>query len=76
MLHYKHEVGDGRRVGTSALRGLLAALRNGRMLALMFGHMTVDSYVGVPPILFPVLIGRFHVNLATVGLVSLFYSLS
>jgi len=39
----------------------------------MLGHFTVDSYVGVIPILYPILIGRFHLNLATVGLVSLAY---
>lgn len=57
-----------------SLRNLLDAMRNGRLLAILFGHMTVDSYVGVLPILYPVLIGRFHVNLATVGLLSLFYT--
>ncbi|MGH7911796.1 MAG: MFS transporter [Candidatus Dormibacteraceae bacterium] len=56
------------------MKNLLAALRDGRVLALLFGHMTVDSYVGVLPILYPVLIGRFHVNLATVGLLTLCYS--
>ncbi|GAC1472187.1 MAG: MFS transporter [Candidatus Dormibacteraceae bacterium] len=40
----------------------------------MLGHLTVDSYVGVIPVLFPILIGRFHLTLATVGLVSLAYS--
>ncbi len=39
----------------------------------MLGHFTVDSYVGVIPILYPILIGRFHLNLATVGLISLAY---
>lgn len=58
----------------SSLRNLLDAMRNRRLLAILFGHMTVDSYVGVLPILYPVLIGHFHVNLATVGLVSLFYT--
>jgi FSR family fosmidomycin resistance protein-like MFS transporter len=49
-------------------------LRNGKLLNLMLGHLTVDSYVGVIPILYPILIGRFHLTLATVGLVSLAYS--
>jgi FSR family fosmidomycin resistance protein-like MFS transporter len=49
-------------------------LRNGKLLTLMLGHFTVDSYVGVIPVLYPVLIGRFHLSLATVGLVSLAYS--
>ena len=48
-------------------------LRNGKLLTLMLGHLTVDSYVGVIPILYPILIGRFHLSLATVGLVSLAY---
>jgi len=49
-------------------------LRNGKLLTLMLGHLTVDSYVGVIPILYPLLIGRFKLSLATVGLVSLAYS--
>jgi MFS transporter, FSR family, fosmidomycin resistance protein len=48
-------------------------LRNGKLLTLMLGHLTVDSYVGVIPILYPILIGRFQLSLATVGLVSLAY---
>jgi MFS transporter, FSR family, fosmidomycin resistance protein len=56
------------------MTGLLAALRSRGLVALAFGHMTVDSYVGVLPILYPVLIGRFHLDLATVGLLSLCYS--
>jgi FSR family fosmidomycin resistance protein-like MFS transporter len=49
-------------------------LRNGKLLTLMLGHFTVDSYAGIIPVLFPLLIGRFHLSLATVGLVSLAYS--
>jgi FSR family fosmidomycin resistance protein-like MFS transporter len=48
-------------------------LRNGKLLTLMLGHFTVDSYVGAIPLLYPILIGRFHLSLATVGLVSLAY---
>src|SRR5260370_1067395 len=48
-------------------------LRNGKLRTLMLGHLTVDSYVGVIPVLYPILIGRFHLSLATVGLVSLAY---
>src|SRR6266550_1484212 len=48
-------------------------LRNGKLLTLMLGHFTVDSYVGVIPVLYPILIGRFQLSLATVGLVSLAY---
>jgi len=39
----------------------------------MLGHFTVDSYVGVIPVLYPLLIGRFQLSLGTVGLVSLAY---
>ncbi len=49
-------------------------LRSGNLLTLMLGHLTVDSYVGVLPVLYPLLIGRFRLSLATVGLVSLAYS--
>jgi FSR family fosmidomycin resistance protein-like MFS transporter len=49
-------------------------LRSGRLLTLMLGHLAVDSYVGVIPVLYPLLIGRFRLSLATVGLVSLAYS--
>src|SRR5947209_10297899 len=49
-------------------------LRNGKLVSLMLGHLTVDSYVGVIPVLYPVLIGRFDLNLATVGLISLAYT--
>jgi FSR family fosmidomycin resistance protein-like MFS transporter len=49
-------------------------LRSGNLLTLMLGHLTVDSYVGVIPVLYPILIGRFRLSLATVGLVSLAYS--
>jgi MFS transporter, FSR family, fosmidomycin resistance protein len=48
-------------------------LRNRKLLTLMIGHLTVDSYVGVIPVLYPLLIGRFNLSLATVGLVSLAY---
>jgi len=51
-----------------------AFLRNGKLVTLMLGHLTVDSYVCVIPVLYPLLIGRFHLTLATVGLVSLAYS--
>src|SRR5262252_11142073 len=40
----------------------------------MLGHFTVDSYVGLLPVLYPLLINRFHLNLATVGVVTLAYS--
>jgi MFS transporter, FSR family, fosmidomycin resistance protein len=49
-------------------------LRNRPLLTLMLGHFTVDMYVGLLPVLYPLLIGRFNVDLATVGLVTLAYS--
>lgn len=49
-------------------------LRNGKLLTLMLGHFTVDSYAGVIPVLYPLLIGRFSLSLGTVGLLSLAYS--
>ena len=49
-------------------------MRSGKLVTLMLGHLTVDSYVGVIPVLYPILIGRFRLTLATVGLVSLAYS--
>jgi FSR family fosmidomycin resistance protein-like MFS transporter len=49
-------------------------LRNGKLVTLMLGHLTVDSYAGIIPVLYPLLIGRFHLSLATVGLVSLAYT--
>ena len=49
-------------------------LRNSRLATLMVGHFTVDSYAGIIPVLYPLLIGRFRLTLATVGLVSLAYS--
>ena len=55
------------------INGMGEFLRNGKLSTLMLGHFTVDSYVGVIPVLYPLLIGRFHVSLATVGLVSLAY---
>ncbi|HLH70053.1 MAG TPA: MFS transporter [Candidatus Dormibacteraeota bacterium] len=52
---------------------VLLALRNRGLVTLMLGHFTVDNYVGLIPVLYPFLIHRFHVDLATVGLVSLAY---
>jgi FSR family fosmidomycin resistance protein-like MFS transporter len=49
-------------------------LRNGKLLTLMLGHLTVDTYAGILPVLYPLLIGRFSLSLGTVGLVSLAYS--
>lgn len=47
---------------------------NARVLTLMLGHFTVDSYAGVTPVLYPLLIQRFHLSFETVGLTSLAYT--
>lgn len=51
-----------------------ALVRNRSLLTLMLGHFTVDMYVGLLPVLYPLLIQRFTLDLRTVGLVSLAYS--
>jgi FSR family fosmidomycin resistance protein-like MFS transporter len=51
-----------------------AVLRNRPLMTLMLGHFTVDCYVGLLPVLYPLLIDRFALNLTTVGLVSLAYT--
>jgi len=53
---------------------LAAVFKNRGLVTLMLGHFTVDSYVGLLPILYPLLIHRFALNLETVGFVSLAYS--
>ncbi len=51
-----------------------SVLRNRPLLTLMYGHFTVDMYVGLLPVLYPLLTERFRLDLATVGLLSLAYS--
>jgi MFS transporter, FSR family, fosmidomycin resistance protein len=51
-----------------------AVLRNRPLLMLMLGHFTIDCHVGLLPVLYPLLISRFGLNLTTVGLISLAYS--
>ena len=53
---------------------MFAALRNRGLTTVMLGHFTVDSYVGLLPVLYPLLIHRFSLSLGTVGLVTLAYS--
>src|SRR6188768_2039031 len=48
-------------------------LRNRALTTLMLGHFTVDMYVGVIPMLYPLLRGKFDLSLETVGYVSLAY---
>lgn len=51
-----------------------AVLRNRPLVALSMGHFTVDMYVGILPMLYPLLIDRFTLDFKTVGLVSLAYT--
>lgn len=48
-------------------------LQNRALTTLMLGHFTVDMYVGVIPMLYPLLRGKFDLSLETVGYVSLAY---
>lgn len=54
--------------------GMLALLRNRALTTLMLGHFTVDMYVGVIPMLYPLLTDKFGLSLSRVGFVSLAYS--
>lgn len=51
-----------------------AVFRNRPLITLMLGHLTVDAYIGLLPMLYPLLIDRFGLDFKTVGLVSLAYS--
>ncbi len=51
-----------------------ALLSNRPLMMLMLGHFTVDMYVGILPVLYPLLIGRYQLNLETVGMIALAYS--
>ncbi len=51
-----------------------AIFRNRPLMTLMYGHFTVDCYVGLLPVLFPLLRDTFTLDLRTVGLVTLAYS--
>ena len=48
-------------------------LKNRALATLMLGHFTVDMYVGVIPMLYPLLRDKFDLSLETVGYVSLAY---
>lgn len=52
----------------------MAAVRNRPLMVLAAGHFTVDMYSGILPVMYPLLTGRFDLDLKTVGLVSLAYS--
>jgi FSR family fosmidomycin resistance protein-like MFS transporter len=54
--------------------GRLDVVRNRPLLTLMLGHLTVDMYAGVLPVLYPLLTEKFDLKLSTVGFVALAYS--
>lgn len=63
-------------IPAEATRGVerrLEIIRNRPLMTLMLGHFTVDTYAGLLPVLYPLLVHRFTLDLATVGLVSLAY---
>lgn len=51
-----------------------SVVRNRPLLTLFMGHFTIDLYAGFLPILFPILVRRFGLDLATVGFTTLAYS--
>ncbi len=51
-----------------------SVVRNRPLITLFLGHMTIDLYAGLLPVLFPVLSRDYDLDLATVGLVALAYS--
>ena len=59
---------------SAGLRSRLRETVNRRVMTLMLGHLTLDSYAGVTPVLYPLLIQRFHLDFASVGLTSLAYT--
>ena len=60
---------DSRQHRLAAIR----ILRNRALATLMLGHFTVDMYVGVIPMLYPLFRDKFALSLETVGYVSLAY---
>jgi FSR family fosmidomycin resistance protein-like MFS transporter len=52
----------------------LDVVRNRPLMTLMLGHLTVDMYAGVLPVLYPLLTEKFDLKLSTVGFVALAYS--
>ncbi|MBA2518082.1 MAG: MFS transporter [Chloroflexia bacterium] len=48
-------------------------VRNRPLLTLAVGHMTVDMYAGLLPMMYPLLAGKFALDLKTVGMVALAY---
>jgi FSR family fosmidomycin resistance protein-like MFS transporter len=62
----------GKQAKIARMRTVL--LQNRPLATLMLGHFTVDMYVGLLPVLYPLLMDRFTLDLRTVGFISLAYS--
>ena len=60
-------------IGTVGKASTWTILQNRALATLMLGHFTVDMYVGVIPMLYPLLRGKYDLSLETVGYVSLAY---
>lgn len=65
---------DGESPGVVRMVAKTNVIRNRPLLTLMYGHFTVDMYVGLLPVLYPLLTERFTLDFKTVGFVSLAYS--
>ena len=61
-------------VATSETEPTTSVLRNRPLITLFLGHMTIDLYAGLLPVMFPLLSRDYNLDLATVGLVALAYS--
>jgi MFS transporter, FSR family, fosmidomycin resistance protein len=51
-----------------------SVIRNRPLITLALGHLTIDLYAGLLPVLFPLLAREYDLSLATVGLIALAYS--
>lgn len=51
-----------------------SVIRNRPLITLALGHLTIDLYAGLLPVLFPLLAREYDLDLATVGLIALAYS--
>jgi FSR family fosmidomycin resistance protein-like MFS transporter len=58
----------------AAAHSKLAVFQNRPLMLLMAGHFMIDMYGGMLPLLYPLLTAEFHIDLKTVGLVSLAYT--
>lgn len=62
------------RVQSLRLNAATEVLHNRPLMSLMLGHFTVDMYVGLLPMLYPLLVAQFDLDFGRVGLVTLAYS--